>query len=175
MRPREAASAAAVARMLRAEILAGVYDADGKVPSRVELANRHRVSPETASVVLRMLAAEGWVTLDQGRGTFLRPRRRFLVSAMVERTEGAAPLVNGPGQLQQAIAAAVQAAAEAEPAAISAEASASPEHAHVLLTVQAVSSATAMAVAEGLMESMREPWSWDGWDLPAPNVSARLA
>jgi len=69
--PSEAASIAALARELRAEVLGGAYAEGDKLPSRVELAARMNLSAESGSVVLRTLRDEGLVTLEQGRGTFV--------------------------------------------------------------------------------------------------------
>lgn len=176
MTPREAASAVQVAAEVRAKILAGEYDATGRAPSRAELAAKqpkgYGISLANASVVLRMLAAEGWVTLDQGRGSFLRPRRLFQVDAEIGRP---ADVPRRPGE-SSALEAAVKAAARADPAVRGAGAATNAAAASVSLDVIAVSPARAADIAEGLVWSVDDDtWSWDGWDLPGASVTARPA
>jgi len=165
-----APSAAAVARRLRARILAGEFDGTGVVPSRGQLADTEGITVEVASLVLRALEADGWVWLHQGRRTRLRPRRLFEVSVTVARTEGAG---DGPAGLRELAGRAVASAAAAEPAGVVAEASASQQRLVLRLRVQATSWAGATRIAEAVLESMDEPWSWDGWDLPGAAVSAK--
>lgn len=87
MNESEAKSIAEVAATLRAEIIAGDY-AGGKVPSRVRIASRFRISPESGGVVLRMLTTEGLIRMEQGRGTFAEPVLPFWASVAVRRTSG---------------------------------------------------------------------------------------
>lgn len=56
-----------VADALRAELLAGDWDAERRVPSEREVQRRHGVSRPTASKALAALAAEGLITRAQGR------------------------------------------------------------------------------------------------------------
>jgi hypothetical protein len=174
MTPREATQAAAVAAKERAAIIRGEYDGSekGRAPSRAELAKKHEISLENASVVLRMLAAEGWVTLAQGRGSFLRPRRLFRVDAVIERPEGA-PW--GEGEARR-VDEAVAAAQRRDDAVRTAVAGSSPAGVAVSLDVIAVTPGRAQLIAEGLIWSARtDDWSWDGWDLAGASVTARPA
>jgi hypothetical protein len=172
MTPKEAASAAAVAREERKAIIAGEYNQKGRAPSRADLKEKHKISLENASVVLRMLAAEGWVSLEQGRGSFLRPRRLFRVDVVIERPAGV-PLRDGEAALLDA---AVAAAAKEDHAVRTAVGGTSPAAAAVSLDVIAVSPARAQLIAEGVIWSARtEDWSWDGWDLAGASVTARPA
>jgi Bacterial regulatory proteins, gntR family len=174
MTPREATQAAAVAAKERAAIIGGEYgnSEQDRAPSRAALAKKHKISLENASVVLRMLAAEGWVTLAQGRGTFIRPRRLFRVDAVIGRPEG---IPWGGGEQLRADEAVAEAARRDE-AVRTAVAGTSRSGAAVSLDVIAVSPARAQLIAEGVIWSARtEAWSWDGWDLAGASVTARPA
>lgn len=170
--PKEAASAAAVAREVRKAIIAGEYDEKGRAPSRAGLKVEYGISLENASVVLRLLAAEGWVTLEQGRGSFLRPRRLFRVDAVIERPEGVPWHEGEAPRLDSAVAGAAR---ELE-AVRTAVAGTSPGGAAVSADVIAVTPARAQIIAEDLIWSARtDDWSWDGWDLAGASVTARPA
>src|SRR5438309_3571026 len=58
--------------MLRLEILQGVFPVGAKLPSHTELAERLNVSPVTMRRVLADLGRDGLLSLEQGRGTFVR-------------------------------------------------------------------------------------------------------
>lgn len=172
MTPKDAVTAAAVAAIVRAEIIAGVHDERGRAPSRAELKRDHKISLENASVVLRMLAGEGWVTLEQGRGSFLRPRRLFRVDVVIARPGD----ISWRGGEAAELDAAVAAAAGRDDAVRTAVAATSPTAAIVSLDVTAVSPARAGDIAEGLVWSVdAEAWSWEGWDLAGASVTARPA
>jgi len=169
MTPRDAAKAAAVARSLRREILAGTYDEDGKLPSRTELAKQFRVSPESASAAVRLLAAEGWASVEHGRGAFLRPRRLFEVRVEVPRSAGDV-LHN-----ELALAQSVEVGARDEPALETVHAvQVDQRAARVRVSVAATSAAMAGEIAERLVWSA-PGWSWDGWDLAGSSVTAAPA
>lgn len=170
MTPTEAASAAAVARKVRAEILSGKYDEKGRAPSRADLKREHGISLENASVVLRMLAAEGWVTLEQGRGSFLRPRRLFDVWVEV-------PLPTTGGRLvdRTALWESADAGARDEDAVKNVRSvRVNDEAVRVTVAVTATSAAMAAQIGEALVRSA-PGWSWDGWDLAGASVTARPA
>ncbi len=172
MTPRDATQAAAVARKVRAAIIAGEYDETGRAPSRAELAKKFKISLENASVVLRLLAAEGWVALEQGRGSFLRPRRLFRVDAVIVRPEGI-PWHEGEAR---ELDVAISEAAKLDDAVRTAVGGTSDAGAAVSLDVIAVSPARAGDIAEGLIWSAQsDDWSWDGWDLAEASVTARPA
>lgn len=86
--PREAASIAAIAAEVRAAIYSGAYPVGSQMPTRVKLASDKGVSAESAGIVMRMLAGEGLVSLEQGRGTYVLPRRRFTVRVRIRRPDG---------------------------------------------------------------------------------------
>ena len=173
MTPKEAASAAAVAAKVRAEILAGAYDKTGRAPSRAELAKREGISLENASVVLRMLAAEGWVTLEQGRGTFLLPRRRYRVTIEVPRG-GTLPATGADAAL---LLSALEKSAWAHPAVgTDLLPEALGDIMRVSMTVTAADAGRAVAIAlAGTTQARSAHWTWEGWDLARTSVNARPA
>jgi DNA-binding transcriptional regulator YhcF (GntR family) len=90
MNSKEAKTISEVAAALRAEIIAGQY-AGGKVPSRNKIGARFGISAESGGVVLRMLAAEGLIRMEQGRGTFAEPVQPHRAVVTVRRRDSAAP------------------------------------------------------------------------------------
>jgi hypothetical protein len=82
MTPKEAASAAELARVLRERLFRGDFGEDGLMPSRMEL-KRPGVSAETASVALRMLAAEGLIRIEQGKRSVVLPLRTYATEVIV--------------------------------------------------------------------------------------------
>jgi LacI family transcriptional regulator len=63
-----------VSRQLLAEIAAGKYAVDARLPSEAQLVKRFRVSRPTVARALRDLTAEGIVERRAGSGTFLRSK-----------------------------------------------------------------------------------------------------
>lgn len=167
MTPREAASAAAVARALRAAILAGDYAEGGAVPSRVTLGKEHGVSPETASVALRMLAAEGLLRLAQGRPTTVQPVRRYEVTVLVPRkdviTEEQAARAERRVRVQE----------DDDPAIGGGGVIPEGRKLRISLAVVAADSGRAAARAMGLAAYACP--AGDGWDLAGASVHARPA
>jgi GntR family transcriptional regulator len=64
-----------LAAQLRAEIEAGQFDPSGKLPSESELVNSCGVSRVTVRLALDLLAREGAVERQQGKGTYVSGRR----------------------------------------------------------------------------------------------------
>ncbi len=66
--------------ILENRIRKGVWAPGAKVPSEPELASQFGLSRQTVRQAQEILEAEGWLTREQGRGTFVcnppRPRRR---------------------------------------------------------------------------------------------------
>lgn len=60
-----------IANVLRAEIVSGQYQAEDKLPSAKDLADRFKVSGQTINNAIRVLREEGRVFTTQ-RGTFVR-------------------------------------------------------------------------------------------------------
>ena len=59
---------------LRDRIAQGEFGVGGQLPPHLELAAQYGVAPLTMRQVLARLAAEGVVSREQGRGTFVRPQ-----------------------------------------------------------------------------------------------------
>lgn len=60
-----------ISRQLRADILAGRYGVDQKLPSETQLVNRFKVSRPTVARALRDLQSEGLIERRAGSGTYL--------------------------------------------------------------------------------------------------------
>lgn len=56
----------------------GVYRRDVPIPSENELARKYEVSRMTARKSVDMLVAEGYLSREKGRGTFVTGRRKFV-------------------------------------------------------------------------------------------------
>lgn len=170
--PGEAASITAVATQLRGEIYAGKYPAGEKAPSRQALADKHGISRESAGVVLRMLAGEGLVSLQQGSGTYVLPRYGFFAAVSVPR--GSVARQDGE---RQRLAAAVKLAEAAEPAVSGADVLADAVRARIAMRVECADVARAVVIALAVVRAAARGsrWSWDGWDLDGASVEARPA
>jgi len=67
-----------IADELRAQIARGEYAAGAKLPSERALATKYGAARNTAAAAIRMLAEQGLVTVEHGRGAFVRkPQRLF--------------------------------------------------------------------------------------------------
>jgi DNA-binding transcriptional regulator YhcF (GntR family) len=170
--PGEAASITAVARKLRGEIYEGKWPAGQKVPSRQVLAKDHGISPESAGVVLRMLAAEGLVSLQQGSGTYVLPRRRYLAEVSVFRAGRVIPAA-----AHRAASARLAAAVRAEPAASGLELGGMPGIAPpvLLMAVTVESGGLAQAVTLALAIARKGLGGDGAWDLDGASVRAEPA
>ena len=87
----EPSSIREVAAALRREIYSGRYPAGSRFRTREDIADEHHVSSESAGVALRMLAADGLVTLEQGRGTFVCKLVDYAVTVAVEAPADTVP------------------------------------------------------------------------------------
>ena len=67
-----------LATELRAAISAGVLSPGDRLPSERTLAAEHGVARNTAREAIRQLADEGLVTVEHGRGVFVRVARRLM-------------------------------------------------------------------------------------------------
>jgi len=170
--PREAASIAAIAAEVRAAIFSGAYPVGAQLPTRARLAADKGVSAESISVVMRMLAAEGLLSLEQGRGTFVLPRRRYHVTVLVPRSGAPATASEG-----QRLLTALEASAAKEPAVrgdLLPETS--DDEITVSMVVESAGPPQAVTIAYAVARNARSPhWDWDGWDLSAASVTARPA
>ncbi|NIS82418.1 MAG: UTRA domain-containing protein [Anaerolineales bacterium] len=64
---------AQLVRILLGQIAAGVFRPGDRLPSEAQLCERYGVSPMTVRRVINILADQGVVTTEQGRGTFVKP------------------------------------------------------------------------------------------------------
>jgi DNA-binding GntR family transcriptional regulator len=64
---------AQLVRILTGQIKAGVFRSGDRLPSEAQLCERYGVSPMTVRRVINILADQGVVTAEQGRGTFVKP------------------------------------------------------------------------------------------------------
>jgi DNA-binding GntR family transcriptional regulator len=64
---------AQLVRILLGQIAAGVFRPGDRLPSEAQLCERYGVSPMTVRRVINILADQGVVIAEQGRGTFVRP------------------------------------------------------------------------------------------------------
>jgi DNA-binding GntR family transcriptional regulator len=64
---------AQLVRILLGQIAAGVYRPGDRLPSEAQLCERYGVSPMTVRRVINILADQGVVIAEQGRGTFVKP------------------------------------------------------------------------------------------------------
>lgn len=167
MTPREAASATAVARELRAEILRGDYDDAGQVPSRVALGERFGVSPETASVALRMLAGEGLILLEQGKRSSVLPVRRYDVTVTVP--------AGGPVSEAEAARAERRALVQADDDPAIGFGAAIPDGRALRFSLAVTAADGGRAAARAMTLAARACPPGDGWDLGAASVTARPA
>ena len=64
---------AQLVRILLGQIAAGEFRPGDRLPSEAQLCERYGVSPMTVRRVVNILADQGVVTAEQGRGTFVKP------------------------------------------------------------------------------------------------------
>jgi DNA-binding GntR family transcriptional regulator len=64
---------AQLVRILLGQIAAGVFRPGDRLPSEAQLCERYSVSPMTVRRVINILADQGVVMAEQGRGTFVKP------------------------------------------------------------------------------------------------------
>lgn len=64
---------AQLVRILRRQVAAGIFRPGDRLPSEAQLCQRYGVSPMTVRRVINILAEQGVVTTEQGRGTFVKP------------------------------------------------------------------------------------------------------
>jgi DNA-binding GntR family transcriptional regulator len=64
---------AQLVRILVGQIAAGIFRPGDRLPSEAQLCDRYGVSPMTVRRVINILADQGVVIAEQGRGTFVKP------------------------------------------------------------------------------------------------------
>lgn len=80
-----------LAAIIRGEIEDGQLAVGAKLPSYRKLADRYGVAQNTAQAAVRLLQAEGWVTVKPASGAYVRDRTT-------------APLAGAPEQLRSELA-----------------------------------------------------------------------
>jgi len=85
-----------IADMIRSDIATGAAGQDGKLPPEMKLAERYGVNRHTVRSAIAALEQEGVLRSEQGRGTFIRRRKR-LSYPIGKRTRFSAGLGNQAG------------------------------------------------------------------------------
>jgi DNA-binding GntR family transcriptional regulator len=83
--------AAEVAQSLRQRIEAGEWSDSRRLPNERDLAAQYSVARNTVRSAIDRIAADGSVTREVGRGTFLRHDRRADFMVIVQKLSGGAP------------------------------------------------------------------------------------
>lgn len=86
---------AQLVRILRRQVADGVLRPGDQLPSEAQLCRRYGVSPMTVRRVINILADQGIVVGEQGRGTFIRPVELANASFQLQRLQ---ELVGGDEQ-----------------------------------------------------------------------------
>jgi hypothetical protein len=147
-----------LAARLRRYIYDGEYPQGAVLPAETALAARYQVSRALVNRALLILADEGLVSQEQGRGTYACPRRLYRVTVEVPFPDATAAAAG--------LGAAVAAAAAAEPAVSELEL-AGPDGGlyRVTLLVDAAGGDRAVHVAALVVAAAAAGRPWDGWDL----------
>lgn len=85
-----------IADLIRSDIATGVAGKDGRLPPEMELAKRYGVNRHTVRSAIAALEQEGVLRSEQGRGTFVRRRKR-LSYPIARRTRFSTGLGNQAG------------------------------------------------------------------------------
>ncbi len=86
---------AQLVRILMGQIAAGVYRPGDRLPSEAQLCECYGVSPMTVRRVINILADQGLVVAEQGRGTFVKPLQLTTATFSLDRLQD---LFRGGGQ-----------------------------------------------------------------------------
>lgn len=78
---------AQLVRILRRQVADGVLRPGDQLPSEAQLCRRYSVSPMTVRRVINILADQGIVVGEQGRGTFIRPVELADASFQLQRLQ----------------------------------------------------------------------------------------
>lgn len=149
-----------LARQIRKDIYDGKYPVGDALRPELQLAVDYGMSRALANRALQVLADEELVSQEQGRGTFVKPRRLYKVTVSVPFPEK-----RRPGS-EAALRKAVAAAAKAEPAVRAVEsAELIRGTAAVALLVEAADGDWAVHAGKLVVRSAGGSWSWEGWDL----------
>lgn len=99
-----------IADLIRSDIATGVAGKDGRLPPEMELAKRYGVNRHTVRSAIAALEQEGVLRSEQGRGTFIRRRKR-LSYPIAKRTRFSAGLGNQAGSTRTRLLESAQEAA----------------------------------------------------------------
>jgi DNA-binding transcriptional MocR family regulator len=144
-----------VAATLREQILGGVLQAGDAIPGQNQLSRDLGADVAVVNRAVALLEQEGLVAVGQGRRTVVRARRGYRATVSVP----AAGLL-GPGEHER-MAAALAAAADAEPSVSEPAVTVTPDRVVFSVIVEAPDQARAGVVAFQLATAA---WG-DGWDL----------
>jgi DNA-binding GntR family transcriptional regulator len=86
---------AQLVRILMGQLAAGVFRAGDRLPSEAQLCERYGVSPMTVRRVVNILADQGIVTAERGRGTFVKALELSTATFSLDRLR---ELFRGGGQ-----------------------------------------------------------------------------
>jgi len=86
---------AQLVRILMGQLASGVFRPGDRLPSEAQLCERYGVSPMTVRRVVNILADQGAVTAEQGRGTFVKPLELSTATFNLDRLR---ELFRGGGQ-----------------------------------------------------------------------------
>ncbi len=86
---------AQLVRILLGQIAAGIFRPGDRLPSEAQLCERYGVSPMTVRRVVNILADQGVVVAEQGRGTFVKPLELSTATFSLDRLR---ELFRGGGQ-----------------------------------------------------------------------------
>lgn len=81
-----------VARSLRRRIVSGEWSETRRLPNERELAAEYNVARNTVRSAIDKIAADGSVTREVGRGTFLRPDARLEFMNVIQKLAGVSPI-----------------------------------------------------------------------------------
>jgi hypothetical protein len=150
-----------LAAILRGDIYAGVYPVGSALPPESELARERGISRALANRALQVVADQELVSQEQGRGTYVQPRRLYRVRVSVPLPDdgGKAPT---PASLRRA----ARDAARGDPAVAEVESAESGNGiAAVTLLVEAADGDWAVHAAKLAVKSAGRPWHGEGCDL----------
>jgi DNA-binding FadR family transcriptional regulator len=81
-----------IERSLRQRIESGEWSGTRRLPNERELAAEYNVARNTVRSAIDRIAADGAVTREVGRGTFLRPDSRNAFMTIIQKLSGVSPI-----------------------------------------------------------------------------------
>jgi Bacterial regulatory proteins, gntR family len=149
-----------LAAVIRREIYDGTYAPGDVLLPELALAAKHGMSRALVNRALQLLGDEELVSQEQGRGTYVCPRRVYRVAVAV-------PFPGGQRRGRAAsLRAAIKDSAKAEPAVRAIEsAEFAAGAATISLLVEAADGDWAVHAAKVTVRAAGGAWDWKGWDL----------